>query len=89
MFEEIKKETKQKMSQSIEHAKSEFLKVRTGRANPDLLNSIQVEYYGTMTPLNQVSTITVPEPRMISLHLRAFLANFTAQKVHTKFKKNF
>ena len=67
MFEEIKKETKQKMSQSIEHAKSELLKVRTGRANPDLLNSIQVEYYGTMTPLNQVSTITVPEPRMISL----------------------
>ena len=67
MFEDIKKETKQKMSQSIEHAKSELLKVRTGRANPDLLNSIQVEYYGTMTPLNQVSTITVPEPRLISL----------------------
>jgi len=67
MFEEIKKDTNQKMNQAVEHAKSELLKVRTGRANPDLLTSIQVDYYGTPTPLNQVSTITVPEPRMISL----------------------
>mgnify|MGYP001479190791 FL=1 len=67
MFEEIKKDTNQKMNQAVEHAKSELLKVRTGRANPDLLTSIQVDYYGTPTPLNQVSTITVPEPRMIAL----------------------
>ena len=67
MFEEIKKDTNQKMSQAVDHAKSELLKVRTGRANPDLLNSIQVDYYGTLTPLNQVSTITIPEPRMIAL----------------------
>ena len=61
------KDTNQKMSQAVDHAKSELLKVRTGRANPDLLNSIQVDYYGTLTPLNQVSTITIPEPRMIAL----------------------
>ena len=67
MFEDIKKETTQKMAQAIEHAKTELAKVRTGRANPDLLNSIQVDYYGTLTPLNQVSTITIPEPRMIAL----------------------
>ena len=67
MFEDIKKETIQKMAQAIEHAKTELVKVRTGRANPDLLNSIQVDYYGTLTPLNQVSTITIPEPRMIAL----------------------
>ena len=67
MFEEIKKDTNQKMNQAVEHAKSELLKVRTGRANPDLLTSIQVDYYGTPTPLNQVSTITIPEPRMIAL----------------------
>ena len=67
MFEDIKKETTQKMTQAIEHAKTELVKVRTGRANPDLLNSIQVDYYGTLTPLNQVSTITIPEPRMIAL----------------------
>ena len=45
MFEEIKKDTNQKMSQAVDHAKSELLKVRTGRANPDLLTSIQVDYY--------------------------------------------
>ena len=67
MFEDIKKETTQKMAQAIEHSKTELVKVRTGRANPDLLNSIQVDYYGTLTPLNQVSTITIPEPRMIAL----------------------
>ena len=67
MFEDIKKETTKKMAQAIVHAKTELVKVRTGRANPDLLNSIQVDYYGTLTPLNQVSTITIPEPRMIAL----------------------
>ena len=67
MFEDIIKETTQKMAQAIEHAKTELVKVRTGRANPDLLNSIQVDYYGALTPLNQVSTITIPEPRMIAL----------------------
>lgn len=67
MFEEIKKDTNQKMDQAIDHAKAELLKVRTGRANPDLLASVQVDYYGTLTPLNQVSTITIPEPRMIAL----------------------
>ena len=67
MFEDIKKETTKKMAQAIDHAKTELAKVRTGRANPDLLNSIQVDYYGTLTPLNQVSTITIPEPRMIAL----------------------
>ena len=67
MFEDIKKETTKKMAQAIDHARTELVKVRTGRANPDLLNSIQVDYYGTLTPLNQVSTITIPEPRMIAL----------------------
>ena len=67
MFEDMKKETTKKMAQAIDHAKTELVKVRTGRANPDLLNSIQVDYYGTLTPLNQVSTITIPEPRMIAL----------------------
>ena len=67
MFEDIKKETTKKMAQAIDHAKTELVKIRTGRANPDLLNSIQVDYYGTLTPLNQVSTITIPEPRMIAL----------------------
>jgi len=55
------------MDQAVEHSRMELAKVRTGRANPDLLNSIQVEYYGSMMPLNQVSNISVPEPRLITI----------------------
>ena len=67
MFEDIKKDTNQKMNQAIDHAKSELVKVRTGRANPDLLNSIQVDYYGTPTPMNQISSISIPEARLITI----------------------
>ena len=45
----------------------ELNKVRTGRANPEIFDSLVVDYYGSMTPLNQVSTISVPEPRLITL----------------------
>ena len=55
------------MDQAVEHTRMELAKVRTGRANPDLLNSILVEYYGSMMPLNQVATISIPEPRLITL----------------------
>ena len=67
MFEEIKKDVIRRMDQAIEHARVELTKVRTGRANPDIFNSVQIEYYGSMMPLNQVSTISVPEPRLITL----------------------
>ena len=67
MFEDIEKDAIKRMDQAIEHARIELTKVRTGRANPDILNSIQIEYYGSMMPLNQVSTISVPEPRLITL----------------------
>ena len=67
MFEEIKKDVMKRMDQAIEHTRVELTKVRTGRANPDILNSVKIEYYGSMMPLNQVSTISVPEPRLITL----------------------
>ena len=67
MFEEIKKDVIRRMDQAIEHTRVELTKVRTGRANPDILNSVQIEYYGSLMPLNQVSTISVPEPRLITL----------------------
>lgn len=53
------------MKRTIEATKKEFNTVRTGRANPALLDRIQVDYYGTPTPLNQVATVTAPEPRLI------------------------
>lgn len=67
MLQEIYKDAIHRMDQAVEHVVMELTKVRTGRANPDLLNSIQIDYYGSMMPLNQVSTISVPEPRLITL----------------------
>ncbi|HLX31527.1 MAG TPA: ribosome recycling factor [Gaiellaceae bacterium] len=56
-----------KMAKSVEHAKAEFATVRTGRASASLLDRIEVEYYGTATPLRQLSTVNVPEPRMLTV----------------------
>ena len=55
------------MEKAVEHTKTELKKVRTGRANPEMFNSIFVDYYGTKTPLNQISTISTPEARLISI----------------------
>lgn len=56
-----------KMEKSVQNFKEELDKIRAGRANPHILDKINVEYYGTPTPLNQVANITVPEARMIVL----------------------
>ncbi len=58
-----------KLKKAFDHLKSEFLTVRAGRANPQILNKITVDYYGTPTPLNQMATITVPEARMLVISL--------------------
>ena len=55
------------MDQAVVHCQGELNKVRTGRANPEMFNSLTIDYYGSMTPLNQVATISVPEPRLITL----------------------
>ncbi len=62
-------DAKEKMQKAIEHLKSEFSTIRTGRANPEILSKIQVDYYGSMVPLKQVASITVPEPMMLILTL--------------------
>ena len=67
MIDEILSDIKNRMQQAIVHAQTELNKVRTGRANPEIFNSLLVDYYGTPTPINQVSTISVPEPRLITL----------------------
>ncbi len=64
-MEELLKEANKKMSKSIEALERDFQKVRTGRANPAILDGISVDYYGTMTPLSQVGNISVPDPQMI------------------------
>lgn len=67
MIDEILKDVTHRMEQSLVHTQGELNKVRTGRANPEMFNSLAVDYYGSMTPLNQVSTISIPEPRLITL----------------------
>lgn len=54
-----------KMEDRIDYLKEELSKIRAGRANPQILNKVMVEYYGTLTPLNQVAAISVPEARQI------------------------
>jgi ribosome recycling factor len=65
MIGDLLREAEQKMEQAVEHVGNEFSTVRTGRANPQLLHRISVEYYGSMTPIIQLASISVPEPRML------------------------
>ena len=64
---EIKKNTETKMGQSIEALKNHLSRVRTGRANPALLDSIHVDYYGSMVPLSQVANVSLLDSRTISV----------------------
>lgn len=57
------------ISKTVEHLKSDLLTVRAGRANPQILNKIVVDYYGTPTPLNQMANITVPDARTLMISL--------------------
>jgi ribosome recycling factor len=67
MKEEVVKELKDHMNKALESLKKELNKVRTGRASISLLDSIRAEYYGTLTPLNQLATISTPESRLITI----------------------
>ena len=65
MLKDIQIDTKHRMEQAIIHTNGELAKVRTGRANPDILSSISIDYYGVQTPLSQVSNISIPQARLI------------------------
>jgi ribosome recycling factor len=67
MIESIYQETREGMKKSIDSLKNEFKKVRTGRASLSILDDIRVEYYGTLTPLNQMASLSVPESRLITI----------------------
>ena len=60
---------KERMSKSIENFKHQLVGLRTGRATPEMLNPIQVEYYGSTVPLKQVASISVPENRTLLLNV--------------------
>lgn len=58
-------EAQGKMKKCIENLKGQLATLRTGRASPAMLNNIEVDYYGSPTPINQISSITIPEPRQL------------------------
>jgi ribosome recycling factor len=60
-------DAQKRMDSSVEHTRGEFNTVRTGRASAALLDRVQIEYYGQQTPLKQLATINVPEPRMLTI----------------------
>lgn len=65
MYNQVLNNHEDKMKKTVAYLKEDFATIRAGRANPKLLDKIFVEYYGASTPLNQLSNISVPEPRML------------------------
>src|SRR5437764_14996990 len=67
LIDELLDDAKGRMSKSVDATKSEFGTVRTGRASPALLDRVQVDYYGTQTPLKQLANISASEARMLTV----------------------
>ena len=59
--------TKERMEKCLDSLDRDFSTIRAGRANPNILNNVTVEYYGTPTPLNQLAGISAPEPRLLTI----------------------
>ena len=67
MIEETKLETEEQMNKTISSLEKKLLRIRPGRANPSLLESVEVEYYGSNTPINQMSNISVEDARTLTI----------------------
>jgi ribosome recycling factor len=67
MIESIFQDTRESMEKSIVALKNELNRVRTGRASLSIFDDIRVDYYGTLTPLNQMASLSVPESRLITI----------------------
>jgi len=65
LIEETLFEAEEKMERAVEHAKEELAAIRTGRATPAMFSRIVIDYYGAPTPLPQMASIAIPEPRMV------------------------
>ncbi|MDP9797134.1 ribosome recycling factor [Catenuloplanes nepalensis] len=64
MIDDTLLEAEEKMERAVEHAKDELAAIRTGRATPAMFSRIIIDYYGTPTPLPQMASVAIPEPRM-------------------------
>ena len=69
MIKEVYNESKGKMGKTLQVLKSDLGSIRVGRANPQILDRITVDYYGTPTPINQIANISTPEPRQLVISL--------------------
>ena len=64
-YDSVLKEIRERMRKALEVLQNQYRGMRTGRANPGLVEDIRVDYYGSLTPLKQIATITAPEPNLI------------------------
>jgi len=67
MIKDLLKETKDRMNKAVDALRDNLMTIRTGRASPALVERLPVEYCGALTPLNQMATISVPEPRLLAI----------------------
>ncbi len=67
MIDDLLKDARDRMTKSVEATRQEFATVRTGRASPHLLDRLEIDYYGTRTPLRQLSSIAAPEGRLLTV----------------------
>jgi ribosome recycling factor len=67
MIQETQKDAEDRMAKAIEALRRELATIRTGRANPSLVDHLKVDYYGTPTPLKQLATVSVPEARLLTI----------------------
>jgi ribosome recycling factor len=67
MIKDLLNETEARMNKAVDALRDDLVTIRTGRASPALVERLPVEYYGTPTPLNQLATISVPEPRLLAI----------------------
>jgi len=67
VIEDLLKETEERMSKAVTALQNDLMTIRTGRASPSLVERLPVEYYGALTPLNQLATISAPEPRLLTI----------------------
>ena len=64
-MDELSLDCKNRMNKSIDSLRGTLVTLRTGKANPQMLNGLMIDYYGSPTPVNQISSITIPEPRQL------------------------
>jgi ribosome recycling factor len=67
MIDDVLADAKDRMGKAVEALRKELATIRTGRAHPGLIEHLRVDYYGAPTPLNQLATINVPEPRLLTI----------------------